>query len=137
MLNLRELRIRKGVTGQEVADAINIERSLYVRYENGSRNPPLEKLIPLAEYFGVSLGCVAGLEPIPDDFGSSLQQTDPEIQSLHPQNKIIEKQHSKPSKSKQTVNIDPDQLAALEARITQNVIDALKEDTSLLKSKDA
>lgn len=65
MLKLRELRIGRRLTQQEVADALDLERSLYVRYENGSRVPPLENLTKLAEFFGVSIDELAGRDVEP------------------------------------------------------------------------
>ena len=68
MLRLRELRSQKGVTQQSVADAIGIERSLYVRYEDGSRVPPLKNLLKLADYFEVTLDLLSGRTegPLPE-----------------------------------------------------------------------
>ena len=60
-MRLKELRKKKGVTQQVIADSLNIERALYGRYEDGSRKPPLPNLIKLADYFHVSTDYLLGL----------------------------------------------------------------------------
>lgn len=54
MNRLRLLRNEKNLTQQQVADALGIERSLYARYEYGSRTPPVDNLIKLSEFFNVT-----------------------------------------------------------------------------------
>ena len=66
MLRLKELRERKNVTQQEVADALDMERSLYARYEYGTRTPPIDNLIKLAKYYGVTTDYLLGLTEDPD-----------------------------------------------------------------------
>lgn len=55
MKRLKEMREGLGLTQQAVADQVGLERASYVRYEQGSRNPPLDKLIKLANFYCVSL----------------------------------------------------------------------------------
>lgn len=52
--NLRLLRIRKKRTQDDVAKAIETSRATINNYERGT-DPPTEKLIALADYFGVSV----------------------------------------------------------------------------------
>lgn len=61
-MKLKELRMQRGLTQQQLADEISIERALVARYENGSRKPPIEKLNMLADYFGVSVDFLLGRE---------------------------------------------------------------------------
>lgn len=63
-LKLKELRSIKGVTQQKVADELFCSLESYSRYENGHRNPPLELLIPMADYFSVTLDYLFGRENI-------------------------------------------------------------------------
>lgn len=53
-LILKQLREAKGVTQQKLADDTGIERASIARYENGTRLPPYDKIVILADYFGVS-----------------------------------------------------------------------------------
>lgn len=52
---LKELRIRKGVTQQEVATAIGCSANNYARYERGEREPDILTLRLLSKYFGRSV----------------------------------------------------------------------------------
>lgn len=59
---IKELRIAKKMTQQQLADATGIDRALIARYENGSRVPPVPKLKIIAEALGVSLDMIAGFD---------------------------------------------------------------------------
>lgn len=50
-MRLQELRKSKKLTQQDVADFLNIERTSYARYENGTRIPPADTLARLADYY--------------------------------------------------------------------------------------
>lgn len=54
------LRQKEGLLQRDVADQLHIDRSTYSYYERGKTNPPLDILIKLADYFGVSLDYLAG-----------------------------------------------------------------------------
>lgn len=55
MNQLKNLRTKKGVSQQIVADYLEITRQAYSNYENGNRDPDNETLLKLAEYFEVSV----------------------------------------------------------------------------------
>jgi transcriptional regulator with XRE-family HTH domain len=63
---LRELRKSKDLTQVQVADGINCTPAAYNRYETGERQPPVDTLAKLADYFGVSLDYLMGRAPISD-----------------------------------------------------------------------
>ena len=63
---LRELRISRNLTQAEVAEGINCSSSAYNRYENGKRQPPMEVLSALADFYGVSMDYLYGRSPISD-----------------------------------------------------------------------
>ncbi|MBR5357027.1 MAG: helix-turn-helix transcriptional regulator [Lachnospiraceae bacterium] len=52
---LKELRLKKQLTQQEISDSLNIQREVYRRYESGQRSIPLELLIRIADYYDVSI----------------------------------------------------------------------------------
>ena len=54
-MRLKELRIRKGVTQQVVASAIGCSANNYARYERGEREPDIDALCKLADYFNVTV----------------------------------------------------------------------------------
>ena len=52
---LKELRAAKKLTQMAVMRQTGIEQALLSKYENGSRTPPTETAIRLADFYGVSL----------------------------------------------------------------------------------
>ena len=54
-MRLKELRLKKGVTQKEVAEAIGCSSNNYARYERGDREPDNNTLKQLSKYFGVSI----------------------------------------------------------------------------------
>lgn len=52
--NLRKQRTRLGLTQQQVAEKLNIDRSTYSYYELGRTSPSVEMLYELILLFGVS-----------------------------------------------------------------------------------
>ena len=50
-----EQRKRKGITQQELADALNISRSTLAGYEAENKKPSYKVLVRIAEYFGVTV----------------------------------------------------------------------------------
>lgn len=57
---LEDLRIDRDLTQQEVADILGCKREVYRRYEKGTRTIPVDFLIQLADYYGVSLDYIVG-----------------------------------------------------------------------------
>lgn len=62
MTRLRELREKYGYTQDYVAEAINISRITYVRYENNMRNIRGPELEALADLYNVSVDYLLGRE---------------------------------------------------------------------------
>jgi Predicted transcriptional regulators len=60
---LRELRLRKNLSQEEVARQIGITRSAYSHYEINNRQPVYDTLIKLSSYFDVSLDYIIGGDP--------------------------------------------------------------------------
>ncbi|MEW9672384.1 helix-turn-helix domain-containing protein [Ammoniphilus sp. 3BR4] len=59
---LLELRIKKGVSQEEVARRIGISNSVLSRIERGKRDPTYTILIKLVDYYGVSFDDVMDLD---------------------------------------------------------------------------
>ncbi|MGU3473906.1 helix-turn-helix domain-containing protein [Paenibacillus sp. D51F] len=59
---LRELRLNKNMSQEEVSKKIGITRSAYSHYEINNRQPVYETLIKLATFFEVSLDYMIGGE---------------------------------------------------------------------------
>ena len=58
---LRDVRQDAEQTQQSIADMLNVQRSVYRRYELGEREIPVGLLIKLAQYYGVSTDYLLGL----------------------------------------------------------------------------
>ena len=59
-LTRRELRDKKGVSQEIVAEVCGISRVTLARYENGSRIPKAENIALLAAYYGVTSDYILG-----------------------------------------------------------------------------
>ena len=57
------LRDEKGVKDKTVADAVGITRSTFSDWKSGRSEPKADKMIRIAEYFGVSYSYLMGLSP--------------------------------------------------------------------------
>jgi transcriptional regulator with XRE-family HTH domain len=64
---IRDLRIDHSLTQAQVAAFLNIKQNTYSQYEVGTVNYPLDAVVRLAEYYGVSVDYLVGLtdEPAP------------------------------------------------------------------------
>ncbi|MCI6999253.1 MAG: helix-turn-helix domain-containing protein [Clostridiales bacterium] len=60
MERLKQLRTDAGMTQRDVAQLLGVDRTTYVKYENGSSDPSTATLIRLADYFGVSVDYLIG-----------------------------------------------------------------------------
>ena len=59
---LKELRLEKGLTQQEIADLVHVNRVTYTNWEKGKREPSFENLFKLADLLEVSLDSLFGRE---------------------------------------------------------------------------
>ncbi len=59
---IKELRLEKGITQAELAEAIGIDKSTIAKYETDDREPKVYILCKIADYFGVTLDYLAGRE---------------------------------------------------------------------------
>lgn len=58
---LRELRMRKGQSLQQVADAVGLSKGHLWDMESGnSKNPSIESLQRLSDHYGVTIGTLVG-----------------------------------------------------------------------------
>ena len=57
---IRDLREDRDKTQQEIADVLNMHRSVYRRYESGERETPAWVVVKLAEYYHVSTDYLLG-----------------------------------------------------------------------------
>lgn len=64
---LKELRIKSGLTQQEMADKLKISRSSIGMYENGEREPSFELLEMIADYFNVDMNYLLGKKELSEN----------------------------------------------------------------------
>lgn len=57
---LKELRTSKGLTMEQLGNAIESTRGTISNLENGNKKPSLDMLIKLADYFDVSIDYLVG-----------------------------------------------------------------------------
>ena len=63
-----ELREKKGLARQKVADALDCTAAAIGNYENGKRSPAIDMLVRLSEYFNVSIDyLILGKEFLPKE----------------------------------------------------------------------
>ena len=55
MIGLKNIRKKKNLNQQKVAMDLNISREALSYYENGKREPSLELLVAMSNYFNVSI----------------------------------------------------------------------------------
>jgi len=61
-VRLRELRSDEKLKQSEVAEKLKIPEATYSNWEQGRREPSIDGLIMLANFFGVTVGYLVGAE---------------------------------------------------------------------------
>jgi len=59
-LRLREIRRAKGISQLRLAMDLNMAQNTISRYETGEREPGINELIQLADYFNISVDYLIG-----------------------------------------------------------------------------
>lgn len=73
-MNIKDIRIRKGLTQSEVASALGVSSVVYSRYETGSRQPSIDVLVQMANIFGVTVDYLLGRKVAEDSSLSDFEQ---------------------------------------------------------------
>ena len=68
---LRDLRDDHDKSQQEIAEVLNMHRSVYRRYESGERETPAWVVVKLADFYGVSTDYLLGRTDIPAPYPPS------------------------------------------------------------------
>lgn len=58
---IRDLRIDRGLTQAQVAEVLHVSQNTYSQYEIGTTRYPLDVVVRLAEFYGVSVDYLVGL----------------------------------------------------------------------------
>ena len=59
-MRLKELRVKKGLSQLRLATDLNTTQNTISRYETGEREPGIDELIKIADYFNVSVDYLIG-----------------------------------------------------------------------------
>lgn len=62
---LRSLRTQRGLSQADLASFLHISRMTYTQYESGHREPGLQTLIDLADFYQISTDYLLGLSAFP------------------------------------------------------------------------
>ena len=73
-MNIKDIRVRKGLTQSEVASALGVSSVVYSRYETGSRQPSIDVLVQMANIFGVTVDYLLGRKVAEDSSLSDFEQ---------------------------------------------------------------
>lgn len=57
---LKELRQKENKTQKEIAEDLNITQRTYSNYETGKREPSIDMLINIADYYNTSIDILVG-----------------------------------------------------------------------------
>ena len=66
VMRIKDLREDADLTQQLLAEHLHIKQNTYSQYENGQRQLPLDVLIKLAKFYGVSTDYILGLTDLKD-----------------------------------------------------------------------
>ena len=156
-MRIKELRKLMGIKQQSFAKDMHVSQPTVSDWENGNVNPSIENLISLSQYFGVSIGCIIGTEPIPEGYPDLTYYPISHEQVIKDQRKaaaegrimnpdfqpaytIGNNQPDPGMAAKEKAPFTREQAAYLEEmedRIVAKMTAALREDTSSLSEKDA
>ena len=64
---IRSLRRERGLTQQQVAEHLGIDRSTYAYYESGRTRTNIDVVVKLAHFYQVRYATLLGPEPVPMD----------------------------------------------------------------------
>lgn len=93
--NLRKLRLAKGVSQQQLAQAIGTTQQSINKYENHATEPDIQTLIQIADYFGATVDELIGHYARPSD-------EEPEELVLTKEERFIIQSRRRLSRSEQT-----------------------------------
>ncbi len=73
-MNIKDIRMRRGLTQSEVASALGVSSVVYSRYETGTRQPPIDAIIQMADIFECSVDHLLGRMSLEESTLSDYEQ---------------------------------------------------------------
>lgn len=73
--NIKFFREQKKWTQKELAEGMNISRSVIAKWESGISTPDIKSLVVLSKTFGISIDQIIGLQTVTGDFLKEVRQS--------------------------------------------------------------
>lgn len=127
---LKQLRNEKGLTQQEIADKMGVNRVTYTNWENGIKEPKLDMIVQLATEFNCTLDYLLGTSDVNAlEIGKSIEgMSKDEVADL--QDKLIKNILQIEEVAKMKFNLTEEQMIIMHKML----LDELKDNGLLLHS---
>lgn len=140
--NLKALCKLSGIKQVVLAKEIGVAQGVVSDWQNDKYFPSAENLIKLSKILNVRVDCILGLEPIPEGYPDHLQPVIYYNEAIEPeQPKAAEtKRTFQPKKApftQEQLSYLGDMLDEREERLTNRIVEALREDTFLLREQES
>lgn len=138
MSNLAELIRLSDIKQETIAREAGVSQATISFWKSGKKTPSLENAIALSRIFGVSVGCIAGTEPVPEGYPENYKK--PVLYNEAIQNTAKAAEDTCVFKPTKKPPFNRDQMEYLNEwgdRLKDSIVEALKEDSSSLKEPTA
>ena len=92
--NIREVRLEKGFSQEELANRLNVSRQTISKWEVGESTPDMENLVAISELFEISLDELV-LNKVPEEADTSAQVVKSEFYSDIKENVLTDENRKK------------------------------------------
>ena len=120
---LKELRLEKGETQKELANAIEVGRTTISEYESGKIVPKQEGLLRIANHFNVSVDYLTGVSNTPATRKQNVSDLDSLLNTIH---YILLDEYDTP------VTYEGEQLSSRQKIIVDQLIEQLRDNIEML-----
>ena len=131
--NLKELCKLARIKQTSLSREIGVSQSVISDWMNGKVFPSAENLIHLSRTLGVSVDCVLGLAPVPEGYPDDYIRPVIYNEEIGSQTKAAEETKHFRQKKPPFNNEQIEYLEQWGDRLTEKIVNSLREDTSLLR----
>jgi transcriptional regulator with XRE-family HTH domain len=114
---LLKQRTRKGLSQEEVAKAIGVSQKSYSNYENGTRNPKIDKIVKLAKLLEIELNFSTSTlndQKYKSEISIIPESLEEQLKSIKIENKFLKNENEE---LKKIVDAKDDKIAELNKKI--------------------
>ena len=114
---LLKQRTRKGLSQEEVAKAIGVSQKSYSNYENGTRNPKIDKIVKLAKLLEIELNFSTSTlndQKYKSEISIIPESLEEQLKSIKMENKFLKNENEE---LKKIVGAKDDKIAELNKKI--------------------